>query len=457
MVQGKQDMRSALEILKEHDRVTKVKGIVNPCYELAAVLAKIPDRSAVLFENVNGYSIPVLGNLVDRENFALTCGIENSIEASLNYINKGIDHPVSPILVEEAPCREVVITEDIDIMKHIPVTTFFEKEAGPYISAGIIVAKDPITKKRNVSMNRLLVLGSNKLMIGMSPSHHLHQLLENAKRIGEPLEVSISLGNHPAVLVAANAYVELGFDEFEIAGGMLGESLELSPGVSIDVEVPAGSEMVIEAEFIPDELYEEGLVSEFHGMYVDYGKSPVIKVKAITHRRNPIYQTILPGKYHEHFLIGALAIETTVYRHIKAAVPRVKEVMVTEGGMGRSHCIVSLTEPRAGEGQKATFAAFAHCNLIKQVTVVNDDIRIDDPVDVEWAIAARMKAHRDIFIVPGVRTDRAEPVVENGTVSKIGIIALREDSALPKAEIPNDIVEKVKREWGKYQVIKENL
>ncbi len=450
-----QDMRSALKTLKENKRILSVQGEVDPYFELAAVLAQKPGRSAVLFENVKGYSIPVIGDLVDRKNFALSCGIENSIEASLHLINKGIENPIASKVVDQSPCREVVITDDIDIMKHIPVTTFFEKEAGYYISAGLIVAKDPETKKRNVSMNRLLVLGPDKLMIGMSPSHHLHRLLEKATERNEKLEVSISLGNHPATLVAANAYVDLGFDEFEIAGGMFGEALELSPGITVDVEVPSGSEIVIEAEFIPGELYEEGLVSEFHGMYVDYGKSPILKVKGITHRKDPIYQVILPGRFYEHFIIGAMAIETTTYRHIKAAVPRVKEVFITEGGMGRSHCVVSLTGPRAGEGQKAVFAAFAHCNLIKQVTVVNDDINIDDAVDVEWAVAARMKAHRDIFIIPGVRTDRADAVVENGTVSKIGIIALREDTALPKAEIPKDVMEKVKMEWAKYKVQEE--
>lgn len=447
-----QDMRSALEVLKENNRVLSVDGEVDTNFELAAVLAQMPSRSAVIFDNVKNYSMPVIGNLVDRKNFALSCGIDNTLSASLDFINTGIENPIPPKLVNDAPCREVVITENIDIRKTLPVTTFFEKEAGYYITAGLIIAKDPETNKRNVSMNRLLVLGPDKLMIGMSPSHHLHVLLEKSKKLNKKLEVSISLGNHPATLVAANAYVDLGFDEFEIAGGMFNEPLELSAGATIDVEVPAGSEIVIEAEFIPDELYEEGLVSEFHGMYVDYGKSPVLKVKAITHRKNPMYQVILPGRYHEHFIIGAMAIETTTLRHIRQAVPRVKEAYITEGGMGRSHCVVSISNPRPGEGQKAVFAAFSHSNLTKQVTVVDDDIDITDAVDVEWAIAARMKAHRDIFIVPGVRTDRAEAVVENGTVSKIGIIALREENSLPKAEIPDAVMEQVKGNWDNYKI-----
>ncbi|TDL75428.1 UbiD family decarboxylase [Rhodococcus qingshengii] len=448
----KQDMRSALYILEREARITRVQGEVDPKFELPAVLAQSPNRSAVIFEKVKGYSVPVVGNLVDRENFALTCGIESTIEASLKYIDHGITNPIKPELIKNAACREIVITENIDVMKTIPVTTFFEKEAGPYIMSAIVVAKDPETGNRNVSMNRLLVLGPDRLMIGMSPSHHLYRLLEKATVLGKSLEVSIAVGNHPAVLVAANAYVDLGFDEFYIAGGMFGEPLELSPGITVDVEVPAGAEFVIEAEFIPGELHEEGLVSEFHGMYVDYGKSPVLQVKGITHRKDPIFQIILPGRYHEHFIIGAMAIETTTLRHIRAAVPRVKTAYITEGGMGRSHLVTSLSDPRPGEGQKAIFAAFAHCNLIKHVTVVDDDIKVDDPVDVEWAIAARMRAERDIMIIPGVRTDRADALVKEGTVSKVGIIALREPTALPKAEIPQEIMEKVKSEWGRYKV-----
>ncbi|WP_181347561.1 UbiD family decarboxylase [Thalassobacillus sp. CUG 92003] len=447
-----QDMRAALNALEEAGRITTVNGEVQVKYELPAVLSQMADRSAVIFRNVKGYSMAVIGNLVDRENFALACGIEKTLSASLKYIDDATNNPIKPTVEDEAPCREIVITDGIDIMKTLPVNTFFEKEAGPYISAGMIVAKDPETGKRNVSINRLLILDSDLMMIGMSPSHHLHQLLEKALKRGESLGVSISIGNHPAVLVASNAYLKLGDDEFEIAGGMFKEPLKLSPGVTVDAEAPAGSEIVIEAEFIPGELHEEGLVSEFHGLYVDYGKSPLLKVKGITHRKNPLYQTILPGRNHEHFIIGAMAIETTTFEHVRTAVPRVKHVYVTEGGMGRVHCVISLSNPKPGEGQKAAFAAFAHCNLIKRVIVVDDDIQIDDPEDVEWAVAARMRTERDIITIPGVRADRAEPLVKDDKITKTIMIALKESEALPKAEIPKTIREKVKNNWEHYQI-----
>ncbi|MEK8126551.1 UbiD family decarboxylase [Paenibacillus filicis] len=450
----RQDFRYALNLLQQSGRVTTVGGEVDPRFELPAVLAQIQDESAVVFEKVKGYKAKAVGNLVNRPNYAVSCGLAPTLEASLAQITAGLKQPVPAVMVADAPCREVIVTENIDVMKLMPVTTYFEHEAGPYITAGIVVAKDPETGKRNVSMNRLLVLGPDRLMIGMSPSHHLYQLMVKAAGLGRALEVSVAIGSHPAVLVAANAYVDLGVDEFEIAGGMLGEPLTLSPGVTVDVEVPAGSEIVIEAEFVPEELHEEGWVSEFHGMYVDYGKSPVLKVKAVTHRHDPYYQVILPGKYQEHFLIGAMAIETTLLSHIRRAVPGTKAVLVTEGGMGRCHAVVSIKGARPGEGQKAVFAAFAHCNLIKQVTVVDDDIKIDNPTEVEWAVAARMRAEQDLMVIPGVRTDRADPLVDGGTVTKLGIIALRRPTALPLAEIPREVMDKVGKQWPSYEIRK---
>jgi len=447
-----QDLRTALDRLGRAGRLTKVAGKVHPKFEMAAVLAQQPNRNAVVFERIEGSSMRAAGNVVDRTNYAIACGIEPTLEASLNHVTKGLDKPIEPVLEDGAPCRANVVAEGIDISALLPVPTFFEREAGAYVSAGIVVAKDPETGRRNVSMNRLLVLGPDKLMIGMSPSHHLHQLKLKAEKLGKALEVSIAVGNHPAVLVAANAYVDLGVDEFAIAGGMLGEPLRLSPGVTVEPEAPAGAEIVIEAEFVPGEEYEEGWVSEFHGMYVDYGKSPVLRVKAITWRDDPIFQFVLPGKYHEHFLMGGMAIETTLLHNIRRSVSCAKAVFITEGGMGRCHAVVSLSNPRPGEGQKAIFAAFAHCNLVKQVTVVDDDIPIDDPIAVEWAVAARMRAQQDVMIVPGVRTDRAEPVVEGGTVAKIGIVALRRPEALPLAEIPEETMRAVKADWAKYGV-----
>ncbi|MFZ4450966.1 UbiD family decarboxylase [Salibacterium aidingense] len=452
---AEQDMRHTMEELRKHHRLKQVYGEVSINYELPAVLEQMPDRSAVLFHNVKGYDTPVVGNLVDRENFAISAGISSDLSSTLKLITQGVEKPVRSKVVEDAPCRDVVKTDNINIMNEIPVNTFFEKEAGPYISAALITANDPETGKRNVSINRLLILKDDELMIGMSPSHHLYRLLEKAKEKEETLEVSISLGNHPITLVASNAYVTLGFDEYDIAGGMFGEPLELSAGVTVDVEAPARSEMVIEAEFIPGKFHEEGLVSEFHGMYVDYGKSPVLKVKGLTHRKEPYYQTIVPGRNHEHFIIGALAIESTTYLHVREAVSRVKHVHITEGGMGRVHCVISLSNPKPGEGQKAAFAAFAHCNLIKQVTIVDDDIEVMNPVDVEWAVAARMKAYRDVQVTPGVRADRAEPNEENGTVAKVMIIALKDGTHHPKAEIPEHIVHNVRQNWSSYDIREE--
>ncbi len=160
---------------------------------------------------------------------------------------------------------------DIELASLLPVPTWFEREAGPYISAGVIVAKDPETRKRNVSIARLRLEGGARLMAGIAHNHHLYRLAQKAKALGRPLEVAIAIGNHAAVLLASQMYVDLGEDEFAIAGALLREPLRLAACRTVDLEVPAEAEIVLEGELRAGELIEEGPVSEFPGFYVSYG------------------------------------------------------------------------------------------------------------------------------------------------------------------------------------------
>jgi 2,5-furandicarboxylate decarboxylase 1 len=238
-------------------------------------------------------------------------------------------------------------------------------------------------------------------------------------------------------------YVDLGFDEFEIAGGLLGEPLRLAAGKTVDVEAPAGCEIVIEGEIDPARLVDEGPFGEFSGIYESYGPSPVMRVTAVTMRADPIFQVIVPSNYPEHCLTGAIAIEATVFRAVQNAVPSLKEVVITQGGCGRLHIVLSVAQARPGEAKKAIFAAFAALNLGKLAIVVDDDIDPRDPAQVEWAMATRMRADRDVVIVPGVKTDRADPMEQGLTVAKMGIDATKPHDIAPEvleeADVPADV------------------
>jgi 4-hydroxy-3-polyprenylbenzoate decarboxylase len=268
-------------------------------------------------------------------------------------------------------------------------------------------------------------LGGNRAFIGIAPNHHLAQLARAAAGRGETLPIAVTIGNHPAVLTAAALYLGLGDDELEVAGALLGEPIEVVRCRTSALSVPAHCEIVLEGTPDAGELIEEGPVSEFHGLYETYGKGQVVTFQRMTRRRDAIYQAIQPGYHPEHVLIGGIAIAAGLARHLRRSIACLHRVAVGLGGAGRLHAVVSLREPRPGDARKAMFAIWGAVNLIKQVTVVDDDIEIGDPLQVEWAVATRMKADRDLVVVPGVRADRSEPLERDGLIAKLGIDATR--------------------------------
>lgn len=449
----KQSIRSEIELLRTAGELVDVDASVDREFELSAVLERQGQGPAIQFNDVKGHWGPVVGNLLSsRHKMALILGVPES--ELLSTLVRAIDHPISPVEVTCAPCQEEIHTTDLDLLKIIPLGRQCAREQGPYITSGVLITKDPTSDWHNVSINRALVVGPDRLMIGMAPSHHLFRIASQQWAAGRPLEFVIAIGNPAAVVLASNAYVGYGEDELGIAGGLLGEPLKIVRGKTVRVAVPALAEVVVEAEFHPNELHEEGLVSEFHGLYEDYGPSPLARVRAITHRRNFVFQAIAASRMPEHMLIGAVMIEATLFRAIRAVVPSVRSVHVTLGGGGRMHCIVALHKPPPGEGQRVVFAAFAHANIIKRVVVVDDDIDIFDPADLEWAIATRLRAERDILVVPRARADRVDPVKEDRRVAKWAVIALKDLGKPPetyeRARAPREVIEMVERRWREY-------
>ena len=192
---------------------------------------------------------------------------------------------------------------------------------------------------------------------------------------------------------------------------------------------------MLEGSLDAGEPFIEGPVSEFHGMYENYGAGIVATFSRLTRRRDAIFQIILPGYHPEHCLLGGVAIAAGLVRAIRNAVPRFPSVAVGVGGAGRLHAVVALHAPRPGEARKAMFAVWAAVNLIKQVIIVDDDIDPWDALEVEWAQATRSKPERDFVIVPGVRADRSEPLERGGTIGKLGIDATRKEDDRPDWEL----------------------
>ena len=264
------------------------------------------------------------------------------------------------------------------------------------------------------------------------------------------------IGNHPAVMLGSQLYLGLGDDEYDNIGGLLGQPLRLVRCKTVDLEVPADAEIVLEGALDPEDIVPEGPVSEFHGFYVDYGPGLGAAVRCVTHRENPIYQAVLPGFFSEHCLLGGLAIGTTLCAALQRLIPCVRRVLITEGAMGRLHAIIVMHRPRLGEGKRAIMLAMGQVNLLKLVVVVDDDIDPEEPRDVDWSLAARFRGSEDIIIVPGVKADRCDPVNDYLTVTKIGLVATtrpgdgERDSRSEFAKAPAVVLDLVRKNIAQY-------
>ena len=450
-----QSLRAVLADFARTGDVHEIDRPVDPRYELGAVLALRDQGPAQFFRHVTGCDMPVVGNLLStRRKIARGLGV--AYEQLQAHCLSALEQGIPPQIISDGPVQDVVREAPIDIAKILPVPTWFEREGGPYITAGVIVAKDPETGRRNVSIARLRLEGGDRLLAGIAPSHHLSELLRRAEARGRPLEIAVAIGNHPATLVASQMYVDLGHDEYEIAGRLMGEPLRLVRCRTVDLEAPAEAEIVLEGTLHAGERLEEGPVSEFPGFYVHYGPGAGAHIQAITHRRDAIYQAILPGRAAEHMLLGAVAIGATTCRALQRVMPRVRRVHITEGGLGRLHAVITMREPRRGEGKRAVQLAMGQTNLLKLVIVVDDDVDPEDWTQVEWALAARFRGERDLIVIPEASADRCDPQERDLTVTKIGIVATaqpedREPGSRHEfAQPPQDVLDRVRRELEGY-------
>lgn len=443
-----QSVRAFLADLEQSGELLRVRESVDWRYEISAWLTELAHGPAVRFESVAGHAIPAVGNLLNSRS-RIARGLGTKVACVQQKILAAINAPLALRVIPSGPCQDVIV-DSPDLGAELPVPWFYPAESGRYITAGAIVAKDSVSGKRNLSFARLKLLGGNRAFIGIAPNHHLAVLARAAKARGERIEIAVAIGNHPSVLVAAALYLGLGDDELEVAGALLGAPVEVVRCGSVALDVPAHCEIVLEGAIDLDEEHDEGPVSEFHGLYERYGAGAVATFRRLTRRRDALYQVIQPGYHPEHSLIGGVAIAAGLSRRLQEAGFSIRQVAVGHGGCGRLDAVVSA-RPAAGQSQvparEIMDAAWGSVSLVKNVTVVDHDIDPWEGSQVEWAVATRMKADRDIVVVPGARTDRSEPLKSMGTVAKLGRDATRkgadrEDWTL--AAPPTEALERVR-------------
>ncbi|MDY9924807.1 UbiD family decarboxylase [Methanosarcina sp.] len=419
--------RDFIDRLKENGKLVEVQQPVSPRFEASRIAKKT--KAPVLFHDISGSKV-IMNLLGSRDELASMLGVpKEEIIKKLSEVS-----PEGEVrLVSESPTLET-IEDEVDLTK-LPILTHFEKDGAPYITAGIVVSE--YGGVMNASIHRLMLVGKDKLAARLVPPRHTYLLHKKAAEKGEPLPVAIVLGCDPTIIYATSTRVPVG-KEFEYAAALRGAPIELFE-CSNGIKVPH-SEIVLEGYVDPIEKVDEGPFVDITGTYDVVRKEPVIRITRIIHRKDPIYHGILPAG-PEHLLMMGVPYEPRIYRAV-GEVTTVKNVVLTEGGCCYLHAVVQIEKQTEGDAKNAIMAAFAAHTSLKHVVVVDEDINIFDPNDVEFAIATRVKGDMDILIIPNVRGSSLDPRgAPDGTTTKMGVDATKiliEKENFERAIIPEE-------------------
>lgn len=412
-------LRNWLDHLAARDRLAVIRPGVSLRHELAAISKHFDGVKATLFPRPDGHAMPVVSGLfADRAWIAEAMGV-----AGGDLLQRFRDASANPIPwheVEAAPVQEVV-HRDVDLARLMPLPTHNELDSGPYITAGLVITRNPRTGVQNVAINRLQLNGPDRLGILMLP-RHTHLFYDMAEAAGEPLEVAIVIGADPLTMLASQAIVPVDHDELEIAGALHGRPLEVVKCVTKELRVPAHAEIVIEGRILPAVREPEGPFGEFPQYYGERADRHVIHIDAVTQRRDAIFHTIVGGAM-EHLLLGGIPREATLLEHLQRSFPSVRDVHLSKGGVCRYHLYVQMRQRNVGEAKNVIFGALAGHYDVKHVVVVDEDVNIHDPGDVEWAVATRCQADRDLVVVGGTQASKLDPSTDRGLGAKMGIDA----------------------------------
>ena len=436
MATGIVDLRTALEFLATvPGQLLSTDVAVDPYLELAGIYRRVgagtpvapPTRvgPAVLFKNVKGYDMRVVaGVLASRLRTALLLG--TTPDRLAFDLLAALERPVPPagVASAEAPCQEVVLRPPFDLRTLIPATTSTARDAGPFLNMALLRAEDPETGEADITFHRMCVIGPDTMTVNFTgPFRHIDQFRAKSERAARPLPVSVSIGVDPAVYIATSfeaPTTPLGRDELTIAGGLRGRPVELVDCVSVPAQAIARAEIVIEGELYPNERVREDVLTgrgwampEFPG-YLGLAKPdvPVLHVTAVTHRRDPIFQTLV-GPGEEHTTLAGLPTEASILKLVEDALPGfVRNVYCHSAGGGKYLAILQVRKripADEGRQRQAALTAFTTFSELKHVILVDDDVDLYDSNDVLWAMTTRYQGDVSTVFIPGVRCHPLDP------------------------------------------------
>jgi 2,5-furandicarboxylate decarboxylase 1 len=401
------DLREFIAYLEDQKELRRIRKPVDTKYEIAAYIRKTSDIKgpALLFENVQQSSIPVLGGVFATRKRALLA-METSEKEYAEKFNYALEHLTPPRKISSGPCKEVVLKSNDADLSRFPIPIFSQNDSGPFITAGLVISKDPESARSNTSIYRLQVHGSRRLGV---KAQQLQRQLRKAETRGEPLPVAIAIGTDPVLMLASQWDAPYGVDEIQLAGALRGEPVEVVRAETLDLMVPATAEIVIEGYIRPNTREIEGPFGEVGGYSTPKFPKPVIEITAITHRKNPIFQAALTGMpTTENHILRQIPMEATYYWELKKRHPGITAVHFPAAGAILFLVVIAMKQTYLYEARNAIASMFA-TRRNKIIIVVDDDVDIYDMEKVMWAVATRSRPEEDVVVFPRLSTSGMDP------------------------------------------------
>jgi 2,5-furandicarboxylate decarboxylase 1 len=397
-------LREYLQLLQEQKRLVRISEAVSTQHEIAGILKRL-EPSPVIFENVTGSPFRVVGNLFcSKSSFAEYFGLRP--HELIHALSLAISTHAPGQVVDTAPCQEVVHLSPS--LENLPILHHCSGDGGNYISSGIFVARHP-RYGQNLDFHRCMQFSSTEMAVRVVKGRHFDAFLQDLNRV----DVAICVGNPPNLLAAAATSVALGVDEMEIANAL--QPVPLVRAKTVDLMIPAEAEFVLEGTVYADRLHSEGPFVDLTETYDVVRQEPVFVLKALTHRQDAFWHALLPGAL-EHKLLMGMPREPTIYNKVNQVV-RCLDVNINPGGCSWLHAVVQIDKQDDTDGLRAIEAAFAGHSSCKHVFVVDKDIDIYNPLEVEWAMATRFQGDRDLVIRERSSGSSLDPSAEPGSHS----------------------------------------
>jgi 2,5-furandicarboxylate decarboxylase 1 len=425
-----QSLRGFISLLdRTHPgEVVRIAEPVDLAYQMQALALELERRRrfpVLIFEQVRGQSIPVISNVMaSRKGLATALGVRET-ELPAAYAAR-LKEPVKPVVLPRPPFPVDVRRGEAADLGALPIPTYFPGDGGAYLTAGLLVARDPATGVSTAGFHRFQVKGRNRLGVSLHSRRRMFDFQQRAEKAGQSLPCAIALGLHPAVGMGSLSYPAPEISKFEVVGGLLGESMQLRRAETMDLDVPAWAEIVIEGEILAGEREPEGPFGEFTGYFSRRSTDNVFVMRAMVIREGAWFHSIASGRAPDHILPLGVLREAEIRNALRRVVPGVRAVHVPTSGGASFTAYVSIKQTRPVEAKHAISVVLGVDHYLKLVVIVDDDIDVFDESDVLWAMATRMQADRDLVVIEGSLGAILDPSASpEGLTAKLGIDATR--------------------------------